>query len=73
MQERILEINITHPVLVKLKELLKTTPKETLKDYIFMIYNIALMESNYNIDNPLEFKKMLVRMVEKSLPSHQTT
>ena len=38
-----------------------------------MVYNIALMESNYNIDNPLEFKKMLVSMIEKALPTHQTT
>jgi len=41
--------------------------------FIYMIYNIALMESNYNIDNPLEFKKMLENMLEKSLPNLQTT
>ena len=73
MNERILEININHPILVKLKVLLKAADKETLKDYIIMVYNIALMESNYNIDNPLEFKKMLVSMIEKALPTHQTT
>jgi molecular chaperone HtpG len=73
IQPRILEININHPIFIKLKTLLKTTPKETLVDYIYMIYNIALMESNYNIDNPLEFKKMLENMIEKSLPNLQTT
>ena len=72
-QPRILEININHPIFIKLKTLLKTTPKERLVDYIYMIYNIALMESNYNIDNPLEFKKMLENMLEKSLPNLQTT
>lgn len=72
-KERILEININHPIIVKLKALLKKDQKDLLKEYIYMIYNIALMESNYNIDNPLEFKKMLINVVEKSLPNLQTT
>jgi molecular chaperone HtpG len=69
IKERILEININHPVLLKLKKLLNNSPKETLDEYVHLIYNIALMESNYNIDNPLEFKKMLINIIEKSLPS----
>jgi molecular chaperone HtpG len=73
IDRKILEINLDHPLVAKLKNLWENNQKDLLNEYILLMFNIALLESNYNIENPTEFKNILISILEQSLINLQNT
>lgn len=61
--ERVLEININHPIFTKLKALFGTD-KETLKKYTDVLYNSALLIEGMAIDDPVAFSNNLCDIIE---------
>ena len=59
-QKRILELNMGHPVLDKIKTLFETdTTNPVLKDYCELLLDIALVGEGSKVDNPAKFSKMI--------------
>lgn len=56
--ERILEINVTHPVFEKIKHLFETD-KEKLKKYTDVLYGSALLIEGLSLDDPLAFSNTI--------------
>lgn len=61
--ERVLEININHPIFTKLKALFGSD-KETLKKYTDVLYNSALLIEGMAIDDPVAFSNNLCDIIE---------
>lgn len=60
----ILEINETHPIAEKLKELYKND-KEELKKYSKILYNGARLIEGLSIENPTEFSNAICELISK--------
>lgn len=60
----ILEINSTHPVAQKLKDLFETD-KETLKKYTKMLYNASCLIGGRTIDDPVEYSNLVCELMTK--------
>ena len=60
----ILEINSTHPVAQKLKDLFETD-KETLKKYTKMLYNASCLIGGRTIDDPVEYSNLICELMTK--------
>lgn len=56
--EKALEINASHPIYEKLKNLYESD-KDTLKIYTSLLYNQALLIEGMSIENPLEFSNQI--------------
>ncbi|MBQ9375711.1 MAG: molecular chaperone HtpG [Ruminococcus sp.] len=56
--EKCLELNATHPVFEKLRELY-STDKDKLKQYTNILYSQALLIEGMSIENPVEFANMI--------------
>jgi len=56
--ERILEINVTHPVFEKIKHLFETD-KEKLKKYTAVLYGSALLIEGLSLEDPLAFSNTI--------------
>ncbi len=63
-QERILELNITHPIITKLKE---TTDEEKLKNTITLLYGNAKLLESGSLGNAQDFCNTLNTLIEKTL------
>ena len=59
-----LEINETHPIANKLKELYKTD-KEALKNYSKILYDGARLIEGLPIENPTEFSNLICEVMSK--------
>lgn len=62
--QTILEINESHPISEKIKELYATN-KEELKKYSKILYNGARLIEGLNIENPTEFNNMICDIISK--------
>lgn len=60
--QRALEINGSHPIFAKLKELY-STDKERVKDYAELLYDQALLIEGISIENPLEFSNKVCELM----------
>ena len=59
-QKRILELNVGHPVMDKIKLMFETDTKNpALKDYSSLLYDIAIISEGGKIENPAQFSKMI--------------
>ena len=59
-QKRILELNVGHPVMDKIKLMFETdTTNPALKDYSSLLYDIAIISEGGKIENPAQFSKMI--------------
>ena len=59
-QKRVLELNINHPVIEKIKNIFETdTTNPVLKDYIGLLYDMAIISEGGKIDNPSQFSKVI--------------
>ena len=69
VQKRILELNVSHPVIKKLMELAinNNENNENLNDIVSIIYDQALILEGARIDDPAEFVKRLNNLMEKVL------
>jgi molecular chaperone HtpG len=66
--KRILELNIDHPVIGKIKELFendRNNPK--LKDYSQFIFDVAVISEGGKIDNPALFSKLIGEIMSSAL------
>lgn len=63
-QERILELNITHPIITKLKEI---TDEEKLKNTITLLYGNAKLLESGSLGNAQDFCNKLNALIETTL------
>ncbi|MFA5904348.1 MAG: molecular chaperone HtpG [Desulfobacula sp.] len=67
-QKRVMEVNVNHPVLTKMKTIFETdTTNPVLKDYSELLYDIAVISEGGKLDNPAGFSKQLGDLMAKSL------
>ena len=60
--ERVLEINVDHPVFEKIKELF-ASDKEKLKKYANVLYGSALLIEGLTVDDPIEFSNNICELI----------
>jgi molecular chaperone HtpG len=67
-QKRVMEVNVSHPVLTKMKTIFETdTTNPVLKDYSELLYDIAVISEGGKLDNPARFSKQMGDLMAKSL------
>ncbi|OGR11339.1 MAG: molecular chaperone HtpG [Desulfobacterales bacterium RIFOXYA12_FULL_46_15] len=67
-QKRVMEVNVSHPVLVKMKTIFETdTTNPVLRDYSELLYDIAVISEGGKLDNPAKFSKQLGDLMAKTL------
>ncbi|MBF0200095.1 MAG: molecular chaperone HtpG [Desulfamplus sp.] len=67
-QKRSLELNISHPLIQKMKHIFETdTTNPLLTDYSEMLLDIAIVSEGGKIDNPARFSKLMGDMMAKSI------
>lgn len=67
-QKRVLELNIDHPVMDKIKTVFETdTKNKVLADYCTLLYDIAVISEGGKIENPANFSKMVGDLMTSSL------
>jgi molecular chaperone HtpG len=67
-QKRVMEVNVNHPVLGKMKEIFETdTTNPVLKDYSDLLFDIAVISEGGKLDNPSRFSKQLGDLMAKSI------
>lgn len=66
--KRILEVNPTHPVIVKMHELYAADPNnESLKDISELLFSQALISEGGELPNPSKFAATLTKLLNKAL------
>jgi len=60
--ERILEINVDHPVFAKIKSLFETD-KDKLSKYTEVLFGSALLIEGLSVDDPVEFSNMICDLI----------
>jgi molecular chaperone HtpG len=66
--KRILEVNPSHPIITKLKDLLDKDPKaQALEDYAEMLYGQALLAEGGTLPKPAEFTQKLSEVLLRAL------
>ena len=67
-QKRVMEVNVNHPVMGKIKELFETdTTHPVLKDYSDLLFDIAVISEGGKLDNPARFSKQLGDLMTKAI------
>jgi len=67
-QKRILELNVGHPVMDKIKLMFETdTNNPALKNYSSLLYDIAIISEGGKIENPAQFSKMIGDLMASSI------
>lgn len=57
--QKVLEINVNHPVFEKLKN----ADEETLKNYLDVLYSSALLIEGLSIEDPVEFSNKICKLI----------
>jgi molecular chaperone HtpG len=66
--KRVLELNIDHPVLDKIKHLFnKNKDNPVLKEYSSLLFDIAVIGEGGKLENPSQFSKMVGKLMADSL------
>jgi molecular chaperone HtpG len=67
-QKRVLELNINHPVMAKMKQIFETdTTNPVLKDYSELLFDIAVISEGGKLENPARFSRQLGDLMAKSI------
>ncbi|OGR20358.1 MAG: molecular chaperone HtpG [Desulfobacula sp. RIFOXYA12_FULL_46_16] len=67
-QKRVMEVNVNHPVLAKMKTIFETdTTNPVLRDYSELLLDIAVISEGGKLDNPARFSKQMGDLMAKSL------
>ncbi|MEN8211844.1 MAG: molecular chaperone HtpG [Thermodesulfobacteriota bacterium] len=67
-QKRVMEVNVNHPVMGKIKELFETdTTNPVLTDYSEILFDIAVISEGGKLDNPARFSKQLGDLMTKAI------
>ncbi|MDY0131965.1 MAG: molecular chaperone HtpG [Desulforegulaceae bacterium] len=65
--KRNLELNLDHEVVKKLKSMFETDPTDSkLKDYISLIYDLAIIGEGGKVENPALFSKLVGELMNQS-------
>ncbi len=66
--KRVLELNVNHPVLPKIKALFeKEKDSEKLKDYSNLLLDMAIIGEGGKVENPSQFSKMVGELMSQAL------
>ncbi|RJP90520.1 MAG: molecular chaperone HtpG [Desulfobacteraceae bacterium] len=66
--KRILELNITHPVMEKIQSIFeKNQDDAALKDYSLLLYDLALVGEGGKIENPARFSRLIGELMAKAM------
>lgn len=63
--ERVLELNASHPVFARLKELSENGDSDRLRDYAHMLYSEACLIEGLPVDDPAEFSRLVSELMIK--------
>lgn len=67
-QKRVMEVNVGHPVLGKMKELFESdTTNPVLKDYSDLLFDIAVIGEGGKLENPSRFSRQLGDLMTRAL------
>lgn len=67
-QKRVLEVNVGHPVMAKMKEIFESdTTNPVLTDYSYLLMDIAVISEGGKLENPARFSKQLGDLMAKAL------
>jgi len=67
-QKRAMEVNITHPVMEKIKGVYETdTTNPVLTDYADLLYDIAVISEGGKLDNPARFSSLMGDLMTKAI------
>ena len=73
-------INVNHPIVQKLNDLVADDQKETAKKFLDILYNTALLESGYSVKNTHDYSMRIrsthareVKQIEDQRPCSYTT
>ncbi|MCP4022828.1 MAG: molecular chaperone HtpG, partial [Desulfobacteraceae bacterium] len=67
-QKRVMEVNITHPVMDKMKGIFETdTANPMLKDYSDLLFDIAIISEGGKLDDPSRFSRQLGDLMAKAI------
>jgi molecular chaperone HtpG len=65
--KRIMELNPTHPLVEKMNLIFaENKEKETLNDYVDLLYNQALLAEGSEIKDPVKFSKLVSELMLKA-------
>ncbi len=68
VQKRIMELNVNHPVLEKIKALFETdTTSPNLQDYCELLFDMALIGEGGKIENPSKFSSTIADLMSKAI------
>ena len=66
--KRVLELNMTHPLMDKIKSLFENDRNnEALKDYSKMLFDLAVVAEGGKLDNPARFSRLVGEAMAKSM------
>jgi len=66
-QKKILEINPNHPVIKELLERVKESPDSDTEEMASLLFETALINSGYNLQNPVEYAKKFYKLFNGAL------
>lgn len=67
-QKRVLELNVDHPVISKIKDIFETDTKNpVLKDYSNLLFDLAIISEGGKIDNPSGFSQQVSDLMAKAV------
>ena len=67
-QKRVLELNVEHPVMEKIKSIYETdTTNPVLKEYFNLLYDMALISEGGKIDDPSTFSQSVSDLMAKAI------
>ena len=67
-QKRVMEVNVNHPVLGKMKEIFESdTTNPVLTDYSELLLDIAVISEGGKLENPAKFSKTLGDLMAKAI------
>ncbi|HCY85720.1 MAG TPA: molecular chaperone HtpG [Desulfobacteraceae bacterium] len=67
-QKRVMEVNINHPVMEKIKGLFESdTTNPVLTDYSDLLYDIAVISEGGKLENPARFSSLLGDLMAKAI------
>lgn len=68
VQKRILELNVNHPVISKIKTIFETdTKNSTLSDYCALLLDVAIISEGGKIENPAKFSKLIGELMADAI------
>jgi len=63
-----LELNSSHPIVTQLRKYFREdTENENIENLIHTVYQCCLLNSGYQLENPVEFSQQMIKTLSKTL------